>query len=653
MQKTALDPLTAGTLGVMLPAALLRALGSAGLAGAATRGAGWRAPVVAATDVAVNRAAEGVGDLAMATAGLNWAIRKAMTHEPNPPEPSLEEIEEAKEMVGEAFLDEIGKHAGAMKAMCAAAAKKRPGGINKKAWIEHTAGFLGKALSKAVSAPAANSLADVARPLLQPGAQITAPKALSVATTVERNPKLKQEALDLFGRFKGDPSLRAKYPKLDALARDVPDDPTSLGTLARGRLAARVVGDRGLVDEGKAFAREALGIEHLGAAFADELKKLSWGKIPLPGAGGGALRKVGPSLGEIGEIIKKRLAEQGEQMGLERPSEVLRRGVEAVSARPGARVDPSIRAGQHPLQRGVPHGAGRPAAPSTGTDPTLDLPWLDDLESLPSAVNQAKWVRMQKVGWAGFTGELASLLSWVPDLAGRRNYEAIMGKTAAVYTHEDLSRRGARLSKDATVKVGPPPERNRKEYPYTGTIQFQDLPEILVENRKGSTRSGVDPDGKAWAVTMPAHYGEFRRTNGSDGDPVDVYVGDDAGSSTAYIVHTMRPPAFKSYDEDKVFIGFPDLASVKATMGKAYNDKRFLGGVSSCSVADLKKMLKKRSTRGKKLDQEQILKSAGRLVFAANDGFTAGAARALWSGFDEEMGRLDVPVQAPAVAFGS
>jgi len=173
-----------------------------------------------------------------------------------------------------------------------------------------------------------------------------------------------------------------------------------------------------------------------------------------------------------------------------------------------------------------------------------------------------------------------------------------------------ITRRAVPPVKVAKVKVGPPPSRNRKEYPYQGIINFQGLPEILVENTKGSVRSGTGPKGKKWESVMPMHYGEFRGSKGTDGDPVDVFVGPDEKSQVAYIVHTKKPPTFKQYDEDKVVLGFSSLADAKATFAKAYDNKKFWGSASACSVEDLGKMLRKRSVRGAKLDQSVINKRA-------------------------------------------
>lgn len=167
-----------------------------------------------------------------------------------------------------------------------------------------------------------------------------------------------------------------------------------------------------------------------------------------------------------------------------------------------------------------------------------------------------------------------------------------------------------KVKKLASAQVGPPPSPNRKEYPYTGTIQFRDLPLILVENKKGSVRKGTGPNGKEWRTVMPAHYGEFKGTAGADGDPVDVYIGPNVNSDVVYIVHITKPPKFTTYDEDKVAIGFNSVAEVREMMSKAYDDKRFFSGLSACSIDDLRKLLKTKAARGKKLDQKLVLEKA-------------------------------------------
>lgn len=63
--------------------------------------------------------------------------------------------------------------------------------------------------------------------------------------------------------------------------------------------------------------------------------------------------------------------------------------------------------------------------------------------------------------------------------------------------------------------------------------------DITIENPAGSKRSGIDPDGKPWECIIPAHYGFFKRTMGSDGDHVDCYIGESPESERVFIVDQM------------------------------------------------------------------------------------------------------------------
>ena len=77
---------------------------------------------------------------------------------------------------------------------------------------------------------------------------------------------------------------------------------------------------------------------------------------------------------------------------------------------------------------------------------------------------------------------------------------------------------------------------------------------LHLEVLPGEIRSGISPDGKAWAVRMPCAYGEIPGTVGADGEPVDVlYLGGDG--QIAYIVEHSPGGVF---DEDKVVLGAMD-----------------------------------------------------------------------------------------------
>ncbi|MDG4721142.1 LPD38 domain-containing protein [Thalassospira aquimaris] len=123
--------------------------------------------------------------------------------------------------------------------------------------------------------------------------------------------------------------------------------------------------------------------------------------------------------------------------------------------------------------------------------------------------------------------------------------------------------------------------------------------DIAIENQRGSIRSGQDRNGKSWSVEMPAHYGYIKRTEGADGDHVDVYVGPEPDSQEVYVIDQMgdRPTGF---DEHKVMIGFKSAADAQATYLKAFNDGRGLarlGAITPMSMDQFKTWLREGDTK--------------------------------------------------------
>lgn len=144
------------------------------------------------------------------------------------------------------------------------------------------------------------------------------------------------------------------------------------------------------------------------------------------------------------------------------------------------------------------------------------------------------------------------------------------------------------------VQMGPPPDPNREKFPYVGSLNFHGIL-IYVENDPGSMRSGVGPEG-AWSVRMQNYYGEIPGTMGSDGDPVDVYVGWDWGAETAYVVHQENRHATEYtapgvYDEDKVMIGFASKEEALAAYAAHFDVPVLEPPCTEISVSMLRDML--------------------------------------------------------------
>lgn len=76
---------------------------------------------------------------------------------------------------------------------------------------------------------------------------------------------------------------------------------------------------------------------------------------------------------------------------------------------------------------------------------------------------------------------------------------------------------------------------------------------IRYENPAGSTRSGTDPGGKPWSVTMKYDYGHDDRVVGADGDKLDIKVGRNPSSPKIFVVDQVNPDG--SFDEHKVVLG--------------------------------------------------------------------------------------------------
>lgn len=118
--------------------------------------------------------------------------------------------------------------------------------------------------------------------------------------------------------------------------------------------------------------------------------------------------------------------------------------------------------------------------------------------------------------------------------------------------------------------------------------EFQGL-QISIENQKGSYRNWFDAHAKKSGRTRMKHgYGYIRRTEGTDGDHVDVYVGPNKEAPFAYVVTQMKPPLFAEVDEQKVMLGFDSLVEATHAYHAHYDDPRFLGSVHALPMADFK-----------------------------------------------------------------
>lgn len=147
------------------------------------------------------------------------------------------------------------------------------------------------------------------------------------------------------------------------------------------------------------------------------------------------------------------------------------------------------------------------------------------------------------------------------------------------------------------IKIGPPPKPNRKEYPFTGTIDFKGLM-VHVENKPGTYR-----EGKGWRTLMKMPYGEFMGTRGVDKDKLDVYVGPYRNAPNVYIIHQnkVRGPQEGKYDEDKVMLGFESLEQAKAAYLAHYDSDKYYRSATVMAFPLFKRAIMRKEVHGEKV----------------------------------------------------
>lgn len=143
--------------------------------------------------------------------------------------------------------------------------------------------------------------------------------------------------------------------------------------------------------------------------------------------------------------------------------------------------------------------------------------------------------------------------------------------------------------------TSPTPDQKRANNYAHGHVKFLGF-DISIETPKGAER--VDPDSKWRSPPLPAHYGYFKRSEGKDGDQVDVYLGDDLSGAEAYVIDQLDPKTGR-FDEHKVVLGVPDMVSAIQTYDQSYSGggQDRIGAVTPLSIDELKAWIKSGDTK--------------------------------------------------------
>lgn len=179
--------------------------------------------------------------------------------------------------------------------------------------------------------------------------------------------------------------------------------------------------------------------------------------------------------------------------------------------------------------------------------------------------------------------------------------EGIKGGDRAKTTAREVyhaSRRTDRNPSDAQKQAG-----NYKK----GKLKWNGLT-ISIENPKGSTRSGVDPDGKPWEVQMSSHYGYFNRTLASDRDQIDVFIGPRPESEIVFVVDQVDKSG--KFDEHKVLIGFLNEKQAKEGYLCNYDDGWKCGPITAMTVGQFKDWLNGGSTTKPVKNRKKSMKAS-------------------------------------------
>ena len=213
------------------------------------------------------------------------------------------------------------------------------------------------------------------------------------------------------------------------------------------------------------------------------------------------------------------------------------------------------------------------------------------------------------------------------------------------YARKTLPSRPLRIEKkedmeEAAKDTAAPTEAQKQAGNYRKGHMKVDGFDVTIETPKGTERKGVDKEGKEWSVEMPGHYGYIKRTEGMDGDNVDVTVGEDIGSDKIYVVDQVDAET-KAPDEHKVIMGTTSPEAARALYEAQFSDGKGadrVGAMVEMDGATFKAWLKNGNTKmpiAQQMPDKAVAKPTLEELFAQQKEKTA-ARRATSSALAKE-----------------
>lgn len=111
---------------------------------------------------------------------------------------------------------------------------------------------------------------------------------------------------------------------------------------------------------------------------------------------------------------------------------------------------------------------------------------------------------------------------------------------------------------------------------------------VHIDRPKGFVQTGTAPDGTEWERTYQVDYGFIPRTEGGDGEALDVFVGPNSDADTVWWVKQRK--ADGSFDEYKLFVGFDSASEVIATY-EAHIPRNLFASMTTTTVEQVKALI--------------------------------------------------------------
>lgn len=122
-----------------------------------------------------------------------------------------------------------------------------------------------------------------------------------------------------------------------------------------------------------------------------------------------------------------------------------------------------------------------------------------------------------------------------------------------------------------------------------GHVTVHGVP-VAIEVATGGVRRGKDRQGKEWARTLPCAYGRIKRSEGADGEQVDVFLGPHPESELVYVVDQVTPGG--RFDESKAVLGCRNEAEARKLYLGCYEPGwHGLGAIRALTLDDFKRWL--------------------------------------------------------------